>query len=118
MEEAAAIYGVGDTCWRSRWCRGFKIHFNQQTPLKLIPHLEIINPELASSGQNLPEQDFCTYWYARTVYRDEAKELIRKQGGKISSSVSKKTNYVVVGSKAGSKGDRRPVRWSANVDRG
>ncbi|MFK7778508.1 MAG: NAD-dependent DNA ligase LigA [Gimesia sp.] len=35
--------------------------------------------------------------------RDEAKELIRKHGGKPSGSVSAKTNYVLAGEKAGTK---------------
>jgi len=35
--------------------------------------------------------------------RDEAKDLIQKAGGKVTSSVSAKTNYVVVGEDAGSK---------------
>lgn len=35
--------------------------------------------------------------------RDEAKELIRKHGGKASGSVSAKTNYLLAGEKAGSK---------------
>ena len=38
-----------------------------------------------------------------TMTRDEAGELIRAQGGKPSSSVSKRTDYVVAGAKAGSK---------------
>ena len=35
--------------------------------------------------------------------RDSAKEAIISRGGKASGSVSKKTDYVVVGEKAGSK---------------
>ena len=35
--------------------------------------------------------------------RDEASALIKKNGGKVSGSVSKKTSYVVAGDEAGSK---------------
>ena len=38
-----------------------------------------------------------------TMSRDEASELIKRAGGKVSSSVSKKTSYVVAGEEAGSK---------------
>lgn len=38
-----------------------------------------------------------------TMTRDEASELIKKNGGKVSGSVSKKTSYVVAGDEAGSK---------------
>ncbi len=38
--------------------------------------------------------------------RDEAAEAVRAAGGKVSASVSKKTNYVVAGENAGSKYDK------------
>ena len=38
-----------------------------------------------------------------TMSRDEAGRLIESYGGKISSSVSKKTDYVLAGDDAGSK---------------
>ncbi len=38
-----------------------------------------------------------------TLSRDEASEMIKAQGGKVSGSVSKKTSYVVAGDAAGSK---------------
>jgi len=40
------------------------------------------------------------------VTRDEAAEAVRAAGGKVSSSVSKKTNFVVAGENAGSKHDK------------
>ena len=41
-----------------------------------------------------------------TLTRDAAKEMIEAAGGKVTGSVSKKTNYVVAGAEAGSKLDK------------
>jgi len=41
-----------------------------------------------------------------TLTRDAAKDLIEAAGGKVTGSVSKKTNYVVAGAEAGSKLDK------------
>jgi len=38
-----------------------------------------------------------------SIPRDDAKKLIKARGGKVSGSVSKKTNYVLAGESAGSK---------------
>jgi DNA ligase (NAD+) len=41
-----------------------------------------------------------------SMTRDEARGLIEERGGRVSSSVSKKTDYVVVGKDPGSKQDK------------
>ena len=54
-------------------------------------------------GEKLAGLTFVLTGTLPTMTRDEASELIKKNGGKVSSSVSKKTSYVVAGEEAGSK---------------
>lgn len=48
--------------------------------------------------------------------RDQARELIEAQGGKVSGSVSKKTDFVVAGAEAGSKLERARELGVAVID--
>jgi DNA ligase (NAD+) len=48
--------------------------------------------------------------------RDEAKKLIEDAGGKVAGSVSKKTDYVVAGTDAGSKLDKAKELGVAVID--
>jgi DNA ligase (NAD+) len=60
----------------------------------------------STEGQVLTGLVFVITGTLPTLSREAAKDLIEKFGGKVTDSVSKKTNYLVVGENAGSKLDK------------
>jgi DNA ligase (NAD+) len=72
---------------------------------RLLVHLEAIE-DGAVSGNKLLGQTFVFTGTLPTLARDKAEEMVRREGGVATSSVSKKTNYVVAGAEAGSKLDK------------
>ncbi len=84
-----------------------------------LPHNKKLVESLRQSGLNFGEHDERTApasqaldgetWVITGTLgrpRDEIAELIRRHGGKVSGSVSKKTSYVLAGEEAGSKLDK------------
>jgi len=68
--------------------------------------MEMDGPPPAKRDLRLKGQTFVLTGTLPNISRDEAAERIGALGGKVSGSVSKKTNYVVAGEKAGSKLDK------------
>lgn len=63
--------------------------------------LEICADKLASQTDILEGQTFVVSGVFQTLSRDELKTLIEDNGGKVSSSISKKTDYVIAGDNMG-----------------
>ncbi len=101
-EEVAAIYGVGEVVADSlvSW---FADPLHQQTLAELLPYLTVENAASRVSSSKLQGKTFVLTGTLESMSRDEAKDRIRQLGGKVSASVSKKTDYVVVGADPGSK---------------
>jgi DNA ligase (NAD+) len=71
----------------------------------LLPCLSIINPDIKTFDKNLK---FFGLQIAITgkispLSRDEVKNLLISEGAKVTSSISKKTDYLIAGENAGSK---------------
>ncbi len=76
---------------------------NQKFVNKLIANgVKIINPQKKKPGK-LTGKTFVITGSLESMSRDQAKQLIKSMGGKTAESVSKKTDYVVVGDDPGSK---------------
>jgi DNA ligase (NAD+) len=108
-EEISSIFGLGAEIAQTvhQW---FQIEGNQA----LIERLRSVGLQLAGEAKaKIPQVEtqatgktFVVTGTLPTLKRDEAKEMIRQAGGKVTDSVSKKTDYLVVGEDAGSKLDK------------
>lgn len=99
-EELRKVQGVGDIVARSvvQW---FANKDNAAMLDRLLKHITVIEPEVPSS--KLVGKTFVFTGGLASMSRDEAAERVRALGGSVSSSVSKKTSYVVAGKETGSK---------------
>ena len=62
--------------------------------------------EINAINSKLNNQTFVVTGTLNSYSRDEIKDLIEANGGKVSGGVSKKTSYVIVGDNPGSKADK------------
>jgi DNA ligase (NAD+) len=107
VEEMESIYEIGPVVARSvrEW-------FDREENRQLIARLQEagVSTEDASAAapveQTLKGQQFVLTGALEHMTRDEAKAAIEARGGRVTSSVSKKTKAVIVGKEPGSKADK------------
>lgn len=111
VEDWLKIKGIGEKSAESlvEW-------FSDKNNIKMLEKMEKLGVkvemgEMGRKGEKsekgkLTELTFVLTGELKNFTRDEAKDMIRKEGGDISSSVSKSTDYVVAGKNPGSKYDK------------
>src|SRR5437879_4213496 len=104
--ELNEIRGIGDELAQS-----IRRFFDDETNREVIRRLAEADVEMAQPGveterpQPLAGRTFVVTGALSSLTREAARELIERLGGRVTSSVSKKTSYVVVGEAPGSKAD-------------
>lgn len=108
VEELSAIFEIGETV-----AAAVREWFDQTQHRELIARLaeagvktEIGQDEARTGARVFEGKQFVLTGTLPTLKRDDAKQFIEARGGRVTSSVSKKTDFVVAGADAGSKLDR------------
>jgi len=101
-EQLAAIHGIGP-----RIAKSVALFFQQPDNRNLIALLQRVGVKMEEASSASPKpllgKTFVLTGGLERMTRDEAKAAIQRLGGRVASSVSKKTDYVVVGTDPGSK---------------
>jgi DNA ligase (NAD+) len=103
VEEISEIHGIGP-----RIAESVRLFFDQPANQKTVDHLREVGVALEEATRPVGPKPLAGKTFVLTgalhqMSRDEAKTRIARLGGRVSSSVSKKTDYVVAGAEAGSK---------------
>jgi DNA ligase (NAD+) len=107
VEEMESIYEIGPVVARSvrEW-------LDREENQRLVARLKEAGVEteedakVSPAAQTLKGQQFVLTGVLERMTRDEVKAQIEARGGRVTSSVSKKTNYVVIGKDPGSKAEK------------
>jgi DNA ligase (NAD+) len=94
----------------------FSIPANRKLVERLREAKLTLTGEKKQRGTKLTGKTFVLTGTLPRFTRDEAKKMIEDAGGKVTGSVSKKTDYVVAGSDAGSKLDKARELGVAVID--
>lgn len=102
VEELSGVPEIG-----AKMADSLCAYFKQEKSLDIIERLRCAGVKLTyeaqRAGDALSGKTFVLTGTLPTLKRNEAKSLIESNGGKVSGSVSKKTDFVVAGEEAGSK---------------
>jgi DNA ligase (NAD+) len=102
-EELRAVRDIGPEVARSI-CEYFDEPRNRKAVQRLARELEIIAPTASANGRGrLRDRSFVLTGTLASMSREQAEEKILAAGGRVTSSVSRKTDYVVAGTDPGSK---------------
>ncbi len=105
LEQLSEVEGIGEIIAQSVY-----EYFHNENNLKLLEELKAlgINPSAKAKPKSdkLSGKTFVLTGTLENMTRDEAFDIIKSHGGKTSSSVSKKTDFVLAGTNAGSKLDK------------
>lgn len=105
LEQLSAIEGIGEIIAKSIYD-----YFKYDNNLKMLEDLKElgVNPvsKVKPKSDKLAGKTFVLTGTLQNMTRDEASAIIKSHGGKTSSSVSKRTSYVLAGENAGSKLDK------------
>ena len=102
-EELLAVDGVGEVVAESfsSWMKTLE---HKAMLKRLLKEVRVKKEKISSATpQAFSGKTFVLTGTLTSMTRDDAKKKIREQGGDVSSSVSKKTDYLVAGAEAGSK---------------
>lgn len=111
LENLQAIPEIGDVVAQSVYTF-FHDPIQKKQLQDLLKYVMVVPPDRrdamnrVSTTKNISGKTFVLTGTLHTMTRDEAKQKIRLTGGKVSGSVSKKTDYVVAGDDPGSKYDK------------
>jgi DNA ligase (NAD+) len=103
VEEISEIHGIGP-----RIAESVRLFFDQPANQKAVERLGEVGVVLEEATRPAGPKPLAGKTFVLTgtldqMSRDEAKTRIARLGGRVSSSVSRKTDYVVAGAEAGSK---------------
>ncbi|XKT75172.1 MAG: NAD-dependent DNA ligase LigA [Patescibacteria group bacterium UBA2103] len=107
-KDFSKVYGLGDVVGEE-----IQSFFASEEVKRLLArlekHLRISNSMFGGSDGSFSGKTFVFTGTLESFSRDEAKKEVRVRGGSIGSSVTKKTDFVVLGENPGSKKDEAEV---------